>query len=44
MTTYERYEVLVSGLGFPESLRWRDGALWYADWAAGTVYSPRVPT
>ena len=37
MTTYERYEVLVSGLGFPESLRWRDGALWYADWAAGTV-------
>ena len=42
MTTYERYEVLVSGLGFPESLRWRDGALWYADWAAGTVYSPRL--
>jgi sugar lactone lactonase YvrE len=37
MTTYQRYEVLVSGLGFPESLRWRDGALWYADWAAGTV-------
>lgn len=37
MTTYERHEVLVSGLGFPESLRWRDGALWYADWAAGTV-------
>ena len=38
MTTYERYEVLVSGLGFPESLRWRDGALWYADWASGTIY------
>ncbi|HEY5787595.1 MAG TPA: SMP-30/gluconolactonase/LRE family protein [Microlunatus sp.] len=37
MTEYERYEVLVSGLGFPESLRWRDGALWYADWAAGTI-------
>jgi len=37
MTTYRRYEVLVSGLGFPESLRWRDGALWYADWAAGTI-------
>ena len=37
MTTYERHEVLVSGLGFPESLRWRDGALWYADWAAGTI-------
>ena len=38
MTTYQRYEVLVPGLGFPESLRWRDGALWYADWASGTVY------
>ena len=38
MATYVRYEVLVSGIGFPESLRWRDGALWYADWAAGTVY------
>ncbi|HEY5981682.1 MAG TPA: SMP-30/gluconolactonase/LRE family protein, partial [Microlunatus sp.] len=38
MTTYERYEVLVSGLGFPESLRWHDDALWYADWAAGTVF------
>lgn len=37
MTTYERHEVLVSGLGFPESLRWLDGALWYADWAAGTI-------
>jgi sugar lactone lactonase YvrE len=37
MTTFEGYEVLVSGLGFPESLRWRDGVLWYADWAAGTV-------
>ena len=37
MTTYDGYEVLVSGLGFPESLRWRDGALWYADWAAGTI-------
>ena len=30
--------VIVDGLGFPESLRWHDGALWYADWAAGTVY------
>jgi sugar lactone lactonase YvrE len=38
MTTYARHEVLVSGLGFPESLRWRDGALWFADWAAGTVF------
>jgi sugar lactone lactonase YvrE len=37
MATYQRYEVLLSGLGFPESLRWRDGALWYADWAAGTI-------
>lgn len=38
MTTSSTPQVLVSGLGFPESLRWHDGALWYADWAAGTVY------
>lgn len=38
MTTSSAPQVLVSGLGFPESLRWHDGALWYADWAAGTVY------
>lgn len=37
MTTSARPQVLVSGLGFPESLRWRDGALWYADWAAGAI-------
>lgn len=30
--------VIVDGLGFPESLRWHDGALWYADWTAGAVY------
>lgn len=34
----DAFEVLVSGLGFPESLRWHDGALWYADWAAGTIW------
>ena len=38
MATYAGHEVIVSGLGFPESVRWHDGALWYADWAAGTVF------
>jgi sugar lactone lactonase YvrE len=38
MTTYAKHEVLVSGLGFPESLRFHGGALWYADWAAGEIY------
>lgn len=38
MTTFDTHQVLVSGLGFPESLRWHDGALWYADWAAGEIY------
>lgn len=38
MTTYDTYDVLVSGIGFPESLRWFDDALWYADWAAGAVF------
>ena len=48
MTTFSQHQVLVSGLGFPESLRWADGALWYADWSAGAVYrldadlTPRV--
>jgi sugar lactone lactonase YvrE len=30
--------VIVDGLGFPESLRWHADALWYADWAAGTIF------
>ncbi len=38
MTTDDADRVLVAGLGFPESLRWHDGALWYADWAAGEVH------
>lgn len=38
MTTYATHHELVTGLGFPESLRWHDDALWYADWAAGEVW------
>ena len=38
MTTDESDRVLVTGLGFPEALRWHDGALWYADWAAGEIH------
>lgn len=38
MTMFDAYRVLVSGLGFPESLRWHDKAVWYADWAAGEIY------
>ena len=26
--------VLLSGLAFPESPRWRDGRLWVCNWAA----------
>ena len=28
---------LVDGLGFPESTRWHDGRLWFADWAAREI-------
>lgn len=38
MTTSADHQVLVTGLGFPESLRWHAGALWYADWASGRIY------
>jgi sugar lactone lactonase YvrE len=38
MTIHREHSVLVAGLGFPESLRWHDDALWYADWAAGQVF------
>lgn len=38
MTTDDSDRVLVAGLGFPEALRWQDGALWYADWAAGEIH------
>lgn len=37
MAIYLHHDVVVSGVGFPESLRWRDGTLWYADWAAGEI-------
>jgi sugar lactone lactonase YvrE len=29
--------VLVEGLGFPESTRWRDGRIWLCNWGAGEV-------
>jgi sugar lactone lactonase YvrE len=29
--------VLVDGLGFPESTRWRDGRAWVCNWGAGEV-------
>lgn len=38
MTSYAEHQVLVSGLGFPESLRWFGDTLWYADWAAGAIF------
>lgn len=30
-------QVLLTGLAFPESPRWRDGRLWVSDWGAGEV-------
>ncbi|MEV6282436.1 SMP-30/gluconolactonase/LRE family protein [Kribbella sp. NPDC051770] len=30
-------EVLLSGLGIPESPRWRDGRLWFANWIAQEI-------
>ncbi len=30
-------QVLVDGLGFPESTRWHDGRLWLCNWGAGEV-------
>src|SRR5919204_6271520 len=29
--------MLVEGLGFPESTRWRDGRVWLCNWGAGEV-------
>ena len=29
--------VLLDGLGFPESTRWRDGRVWLYNWGAGEV-------
>lgn len=30
-------DTLIEGLGFPEALRWRDGALWFSDMFRGRV-------
>jgi sugar lactone lactonase YvrE len=30
-------EVVLDGLGFPESTRWRDGRVWLSNWGAGEV-------
>ena len=30
-------DVLLDGLGIPESLRWHDGRLWFCDWGAAQV-------
>jgi sugar lactone lactonase YvrE len=30
-------QVVVDGLGFPESTRWRDGRVWLCNWGAGEV-------
>ncbi|HEX9864359.1 MAG TPA: SMP-30/gluconolactonase/LRE family protein [Acidimicrobiia bacterium] len=32
-------QVLVDGIAFGESVRWRDGRVWYCDWIDGTVCS-----
>src|SRR4051794_36605130 len=29
--------MVIDGLGFPESTRWRDGRLWLCNWGAGEV-------
>ena len=31
--------VLLDGLGFPESTRWRDGRIWFCNWGTGEVIS-----
>lgn len=38
MTPHHTPQVVVDGLGFPESLRWYAGAVWFADWAAGEIH------
>src|SRR4051794_9743719 len=32
-------DVLVDGLGIPESLRWHDRRLWFCDWGAAEIWS-----
>jgi sugar lactone lactonase YvrE len=34
--------VLLDGLGFPESTRWRDGRVWLCDWGSGRVLAVGV--
>ena len=34
--------VLMDGIVFGESPRWRDGLLWFSDWGAGRVFSVAV--
>ena len=29
--------LVIDGLGFPESTRWRDGRAWLCNWGAGEV-------
>jgi sugar lactone lactonase YvrE len=33
----DKTEVVLDGLGFPESTRWRDGRVWLSNWGAGEV-------
>jgi sugar lactone lactonase YvrE len=33
-----KIEVLSDGMGLVESVRWHDGAVWFSDWMAGTIY------
>jgi len=35
----EAMQVLVDGLGIPESLRWHDGRLWFCDWGTAEIRS-----
>ena len=30
-------QVVLEGLGFPESTRWHDGRVWLCNWGAGEV-------
>src|SRR4051794_32545230 len=30
-------QILLDGLGFPESTRWRDGRVWLCNWGSGEV-------
>jgi sugar lactone lactonase YvrE len=35
-------DVLMDGIVFGESPRWRDGQLWFSDWGAGRVFSVAI--